>query len=66
MIYLDAGATTLEKPVCVREAMAARCRPMTSPGRGGHQRGAHGPSSAGPSAAAARRRPSSARRGRSR
>ena len=58
MIYLDAGATTLEKPACVREAMARAVQTMTSPGRGGH--------SAVPSAAAARRRPSSARRGRSR
>ena len=36
MIYLDAGATTLEKPVCVREAMARAVQTMTSPGRGGH------------------------------
>lgn len=36
MIYLDAGATTLEKPACVREAMARAVQTMTSPGRGGH------------------------------
>ena len=33
MIYLDAGATTLEKPACVREAMARAVQTMTSPGR---------------------------------
>ena len=32
MIYLDAGATTLEKPVCVREAMTRAVQTMTSPG----------------------------------
>lgn len=64
MIYLDAGATTLEKPACVREAMARAVQTMTSPGRGGTARCAW--PSRRPSAAAARRRPSSARRGRSR
>ena len=28
-IYLDAGATTLEKPACVREAMARAVQTMT-------------------------------------
>ena len=36
MIYLDAGATTLEKPVRVRQAMARAVNTMSSPGRGDH------------------------------
>lgn len=34
MIYLDAAATTLEKPVRVGQAMAEAVRAMSSPGRG--------------------------------
>ena len=34
MIYLDAAATTLEKPVRVGQAMAEAVRSMSSPGRG--------------------------------
>ena len=36
MIYLDAGATTLQKPPAVALAVqSAMCR-MATPGRGGH------------------------------
>ena len=34
MIYLDASATTLEKPEAVRQAVAEAVRAMSSPGRG--------------------------------
>ena len=34
VIYLDAAATTLEKPVRVGQAMAEAVRAMSSPGRG--------------------------------
>lgn len=37
MIYLDSGATTLEKPESVRRAMAAAVNTMSSPGRGSYQ-----------------------------
>lgn len=37
MIYLDSGATTLEKPPAVRCAMARAVNTMSSPGRGSHQ-----------------------------
>ena len=37
MIYLDSGATTLEKPQSVRSAMARAVNTMSSPGRGSHQ-----------------------------
>lgn len=37
MIYFDSGATTLEKPVSVRWAMARAVNTMSSPGRGSHQ-----------------------------
>jgi len=36
MIYLDAAATTLEKPVCVHAAVAEALRAMSSPGRGNY------------------------------
>jgi len=36
VIYFDAAATTLEKPVLVRRAMASAVHTMSSPGRGGH------------------------------
>lgn len=36
MIYLDAGATTLEKPAAVRRAMAQAVNTMSSPGRGSY------------------------------
>lgn len=36
MIYLDAAATTLEKPVAVGRAMAEAVRTMSSPGRGNY------------------------------
>ena len=34
MIYLDSGATTLEKPPAVARAMARAVGEMSSPGRG--------------------------------
>ena len=37
MIYFDSGATTLEKPRTVRQAMAQAVNTMSSPGRGSHQ-----------------------------
>ena len=37
MIYLDSGATTLEKPEAVSRAMARAVRTMSSPGRGSYQ-----------------------------
>ena len=37
MIYFDSGATTLEKPRTVRQAMARAVNTMSSPGRGSHQ-----------------------------
>lgn len=36
MIYLDAGATTLEKPASVRHAMEEAVHTMSSPGRGSY------------------------------
>lgn len=36
-IYLDSGATTLQKPPSVARAMAAAVSRMASPGRGGHK-----------------------------
>ena len=36
MIYLDAAATTLQKPVEVASAMAQAVRQYASPGRGGY------------------------------
>ena len=36
MIYLDAAATTLEKPPQVREAVCRAVASMATPGRGGH------------------------------
>ncbi len=36
MIYLDAAATTLQKPPSVSRAMQAAMRTMSSPGRGGY------------------------------
>ena len=36
MIYLDSGATTLEKPASVHRAMEEAMRTMASPGRGGY------------------------------
>ena len=36
MIYLDAGATTLQKPECVRRAMYNAVAAMSSPGRGSY------------------------------
>ncbi len=36
MIYLDAGATTLEKPTSVRRAMEKAVHTMSSPGRGSY------------------------------
>lgn len=36
MIYLDAGATTLQKPECVRRAMYSAVAAMSSPGRGSY------------------------------
>lgn len=36
MIYLDSGATTLEKPASVRRAMTEALMQMASPGRGGY------------------------------
>ena len=36
MIYLDAAATTLQKPADVSRAMCAAMRRSSSPGRGGH------------------------------
>ncbi len=37
MIYLDAAATTFQKPAAVKKAMAAAPELYTSPGRGGHR-----------------------------
>ena len=37
MIYFDSGATTLEKPRTVWQAMARAVNTMSSPGRGSHQ-----------------------------
>ena len=37
MIYLDAAATTLQKPPAVARAMAGAVSRMASPGRGGHR-----------------------------
>lgn len=37
MIYLDSGATTLQKPPAVARAMARAVNRMASPGRGGHK-----------------------------
>lgn len=36
MIYLDSGATTLEKPPAVARAMAQAVGEMSSPGRGNY------------------------------
>lgn len=36
MIYLDSGATTLEKPPAVAQAMARAVGEMSSPGRGNY------------------------------
>lgn len=36
MIYLDAGATTLQKPPAVALAVQSAMRRMATPGRGGH------------------------------
>lgn len=36
MIYLDAGATTLQKPPAVAFAVQSAMRRMATPGRGGH------------------------------
>ena len=36
MIYLDAAATSLQKPATVRRALTEAMSHMTSPGRGGH------------------------------
>ena len=36
MIYLDAGATTLQKPPAVASAVQSAMRRMATPGRGGH------------------------------
>ena len=36
MIYLDAAATTLQKPASVRQAVLRAMRQCASPGRGGH------------------------------
>lgn len=36
MIYFDAGATTLEKPAAVGQAMARAAHTMSSPGRGSY------------------------------
>ena len=36
MIYLDAAATTLEKPPQVRQAMAQAAAELSTPGRGSH------------------------------
>jgi cysteine desulfurase family protein len=36
MIYLDAGATTLEKPIAVHRAVSRALRCMSSPGRGSY------------------------------
>ena len=36
MIYLDSAATSLQKPVCVENAVTNAMRSMASPGRGGH------------------------------
>lgn len=36
MIYLDAAATTLEKPIAVTQAVAAAVQTMSSPGRGNY------------------------------
>ena len=40
MIYLDSAATTFQKPPSVAAAMAEAMATMSSPGRGGHPRGA--------------------------
>lgn len=37
IIYLDSGATTLQKPPSVAQAMALAVNKMASPGRGGHK-----------------------------
>ena len=37
MIYLDAAATTLQKPPEVRQAVLRAMETMASPGRGGHR-----------------------------
>ena len=37
MIYLDAAATTLQKPTAVASASAYAVNHMATPGRGGHQ-----------------------------
>ncbi len=37
MIYLDAAATTFQKPAAVKKAVAAALEQYTSPGRGGHR-----------------------------
>ena len=37
MIYLDAAATTLQKPTAVASASAYAVKHMATPGRGGHQ-----------------------------
>lgn len=37
MIYLDSGATTLQKPPAVSLAVAGAIKKMASPGRGGHR-----------------------------
>ena len=37
MIYLDAAATTLQKPAGVEKAVLSAMRTMASPGRGGHK-----------------------------
>ena len=59
MIYLDAAATTLEKPPQVRQAMAQAAAELSTPGRGSHPAGRRRrPSGAGPR----RRRYSACRR----
>ena len=39
MIYLDSGATTLQKPAAVARAVAMAMGQLASPGRGGHRPG---------------------------
>ena len=43
MIYLDAGATTLQKPHAVALAVQSAMRRMATPGRGGGGRGGRAP-----------------------
>ena len=42
MIYLDAGATTLQKPHAVALAVQSAMRRMATPGRGRHARSRRG------------------------